>query len=33
MAYIFKRSIIIGVPPEQVYDELVDIESHREWER
>jgi uncharacterized protein YndB with AHSA1/START domain len=31
MAYIFKRSIIIGVPPEQVYDELVDIASHKEW--
>jgi len=31
MAYIFEQSIIIGVQPEQVYDELVNISTHREW--
>jgi uncharacterized protein YndB with AHSA1/START domain len=31
MPYIFKRSIIIHASPEQVYDELLDIEAHKEW--
>lgn len=31
MAYSFKRSIIIHAAPEQVYDSLLDVASHKKW--
>ena len=31
MAYTFKRSILIHAPIEQVYDELLNIEAHKDW--
>lgn len=31
MAYDFQRSIVIKVPPEEVYDYLVQIPRHKEW--
>jgi len=31
LPYIFKRSIVIHVPPELVFDYLLDIPAHQEW--
>jgi uncharacterized protein YndB with AHSA1/START domain len=31
MAYSFERSIVIHVTPEQVYDNLLDVASHKKW--
>ncbi len=31
MAYSFKRSIVIHATPEQVYDNLLDVASHKKW--
>jgi uncharacterized protein YndB with AHSA1/START domain len=31
MAYSFERSIVIHAAPEQVYDNLLDIASHKKW--
>jgi uncharacterized protein YndB with AHSA1/START domain len=31
MPYTFQRSVIIGAPPEQVYDYLLDIPAHMQW--
>lgn len=31
MAYILERSILIHAQPDKVYDELLDIGSHKEW--
>jgi uncharacterized protein YndB with AHSA1/START domain len=31
MAYSFERSIVIHATPEQVYDNLLDVASHKKW--
>jgi uncharacterized protein YndB with AHSA1/START domain len=31
MSYSFKRSIVIHATPEQVYDNLLDVASHKNW--
>ena len=31
MSYSFKRSIVIHATPEQVYDNLIDVASHKNW--
>ena len=31
MAYSFERSIVIHAAPEQVYDNLLDVASHKNW--
>ena len=31
MSYSFKRSIVIHAAPEQVYDNLLDVASHKNW--
>lgn len=31
MAYSFERSIVIHAAPEQVYDNLLDVASHKKW--
>ncbi len=31
MSYSFERSIVIHATPEQVYDNLLDVASHKKW--